>query len=54
MATKIPAAMKRLFADVFICKNCAKKIRTQATRILAGKVSCPRCHNTTFRTTRKK
>ena len=54
MATKIPAAQKRMFANVYICKNCTKKIRTQSTKILTGKVSCPRCDNKTFRTTRKK
>jgi len=54
MATKIPAAQKRLFGNVFICKNCAKKVRTQATRILVGKVKCPRCDNRTFRTIKRK
>lgn len=54
MATKIPAAQKRMFGDVFICKRCAKKIRSQSVRITAGKVKCPRCDNRSFRTIRKK
>ena len=54
MATKIPVAQKRLFQNVFICKKCQKKIRSQPVRINAGKVKCPRCDNRTFRTVRKK
>ncbi|MBI5804240.1 hypothetical protein HY450_03285 [Candidatus Pacearchaeota archaeon] len=54
MATKIPAAQKRMFQDVFVCKNCRKKIRSQAVRIIAGKVKCPRCNNYNFRPIKKK
>jgi Zn finger protein HypA/HybF involved in hydrogenase expression len=54
MATKIPVAQKRMFANVFVCKNCRKKIRTQAVRVLAGKVKCPRCDKRAFRAVRKK
>ena len=43
MATKIATAQKRLFQDVYVCKNCSKKIRTQAVKVLTGKVKCPRC-----------
>ncbi|MBX4212562.1 hypothetical protein KW787_03875 [Candidatus Pacearchaeota archaeon] len=54
MATKIPIAQKRLFANVFICKDCSKKIRTQAVRVIAHKVKCPRCGGHSFRPIRKK
>ncbi|MBX4196865.1 hypothetical protein KW805_04725 [Candidatus Pacearchaeota archaeon] len=54
MATKIPIAQKRLFANVFICKDCSKKIRTQAVRVISGKVKCPRCGGHSFRPIRKK
>jgi len=54
MATKILIAQKRLFQNVFICKNCSKKIRTQAVRVISKKVKCPRCKKTNFRTIRKK
>ncbi len=54
MATRIPAAQKRLFGNVFVCRNCAKKIRTQATRIIAKKVKCPRCSGKAFRAVKKK
>src|SRR3989338_5239631 len=39
---------------VFICKDCSKKIRTQAVRVIAGKVKCPKCGSHAFRPVRKK
>ncbi|HLC31689.1 MAG TPA: hypothetical protein VJK51_03400 [Candidatus Nanoarchaeia archaeon] len=54
MATKMPVAQKRLFGDVFICRDCNKKIRTQAVRIIAKKVRCPRCGCHNLRPVRKK
>lgn len=54
MATKIAVAQKRMFNDVFVCKNCNRKIRSQAVRIIAGNVSCPRCKSRSFRPIRKK
>jgi len=54
MATKIPAAQKRMFQDVFVCKKCSKKIRSQAVKITAGKIKCPRCDSRSFRPVRKK
>lgn len=54
MATKIPVAQKRMFEGVFVCRNCNKKIRSQAVRITAGKVKCPKCDSRAFRPIRKK
>ncbi|MBS3099059.1 hypothetical protein J4462_02510 [Candidatus Pacearchaeota archaeon] len=54
MATKIPVAQKRMFHDVFVCKNCNKKIRSQAVKIVAGKVKCSKCNKRAFRAIRKK
>lgn len=54
MATKIPVAQKRMFADAFVCKDCNRKIRTQAVRVIAGKIKCPGCHGHAFRPVRKK
>jgi len=54
MATKIAAAQKRMFHDVFVCRDCKKKIRSQSVRIVAGKVRCPRCGGRAFRPIRKK
>ncbi|MBI2451858.1 hypothetical protein HYV50_02135 [Candidatus Pacearchaeota archaeon] len=54
MATKIVAAQRRMFSDVFVCRNCNKKIRSQAVRINAGKVKCPKCNSGNFRPIKKK
>jgi len=54
MATKIAIAQKRLFGDVFICKKCNKKVRSQAVRIIAKKIKCPKCNSKSFRPVRKK
>ena len=54
MAAKIPIAQKRLFGDVFVCRDCSHKIRTQAVRVIAKKVKCPKCSSRTFRPVRKK
>jgi len=54
MAAKIPVAQKRMFQDVFVCKKCSKKIRSQAVRVTAGKVSCPRCKSRSLRPVKKK
>jgi len=54
MAAKIAVAQKRLFNNVFVCKNCSKKIRTQAVRVISKKIRCPRCGSHSFRPIRKK
>lgn len=54
MATKLPAAQKRMFENVFVCKDCSKKIKAQAVKILIGKIKCPRCNSRSFRHIRKK
>jgi len=54
MATKIPIAQKRLFHDVFVCRDCSKRIRTQPVRVIAKKVKCPTCGSRAFRPVRKK
>ncbi|MEK6844438.1 MAG: hypothetical protein AABX83_03365 [Nanoarchaeota archaeon] len=54
MATKIPVAQKRMFQNVFVCKDCNKKIRTQAARVLAKKVRCNRCYGHSFKPVRRK
>ena len=54
MGTKLAVAQKRMFTNVFICKNCSKKIRSQAVRIISGKVKCPKCNSRSFRPIKRK
>ena len=54
MATKIPETQNRLFKNVFICKRCKSKIKSDALKILAGKVKCRKCKGTAFRPIKRK
>jgi hypothetical protein len=51
---KIPEAMTRLYKNVFICKNCKTKVRSEARRIISGKVRCRKCNGKDFRAVKKK
>jgi ribosomal protein L40E len=54
MATKLAPTQKRLFTNVFVCKECSHKMRTDSVRILARKTKCRICGSKQFRTMRKK
>jgi len=54
MATKLPAAQKRLYKGVFICKNCGAKRRSDPKKIVLGKVRCRKCKKKVFRAIKKK
>jgi len=47
--SKIPAAQARLFKNVFVCKSCGQKMRTDALKVLAKKIKCRRCGKRNFR-----
>jgi len=51
---KFPEGQARKYRNVFICKKCSTKIRTQSMKITQGKVKCRRCHGKKFRSVRKK
>ncbi len=51
---KVVAAQNRLFKNIFVCKKCGGKIRTEARKILVGKVKCRKCGSRAFRPKRKK
>jgi len=54
MATKIPAAMARLYKNVFVCKNCSSKMRADARKIAEGTAKCRKCGGKKFRPISKK
>lgn len=54
MATKIPDAQRRLFKNIFICKNCSTRMRADPKKIAEGKVRCRKCKKRAFRQPRKK
>lgn len=51
---KIPEAQNRIFKNIFVCKKCGSKMRSDAQRILKGKVKCRKCDKTAFRPLKKK
>lgn len=51
---KIQEAQNRLFNNVFVCKNCSTKIRSDIQKILKGKVKCRKCNKRVFRPLKKK
>lgn len=51
---KIPAAQARLFKNIFVCKECKSKIRTDPLRVISGKVRCRKCKSNRLRPIRKK
>ena len=54
MATKLPAAQARLYHDMFVCKNCKAKLRSDPRKIIEQKVRCRKCLKKDFRPIRKK
>jgi len=54
MATKLPVTQARLFKNMFVCKNCKSKLRSDPRKILEGKVRCRKCLSKAFRPIRKK
>ena len=51
---KIAAAQARLFKNIFVCKNCKSRIRTEPIRVLSGKIRCRKCKSNALRPVRKK
>ena len=51
---KIAEATNRLFKNVFVCKKCGAKIRSDPQKILKGKVKCRKCKKKAFRPLKKK
>ncbi|MCH7568223.1 MAG: hypothetical protein IIA87_02270 [Nanoarchaeota archaeon] len=54
MATKIAAAQTRLYKNVFVCKNCGQKMRTDALKVISKKIKCRRCDKHVFRPIKSK
>ena len=54
MATKLPAAQARLYKNMFVCKNCKSKIRSDPRKIIEKKIRCRKCLKKDFRPIRRK
>jgi len=51
---KIPEAQNRLFKNIFICKGCKSKMKSNIQKVLKGKVKCRKCGKRAFRPIKKK
>ena len=49
MATKIPAAQARMYKNVFVCKNCGQKMKSDPLKVISKKLKCRRCQKKSFR-----
>ena len=51
---KFPEANARLHKDMFVCRKCKRKMRTNNMKVLQGKISCRKCGSKALRVVRKK
>ena len=50
---KFPEAQKRLFGNVYVCRNCKSKMRSNPQKINLGKQKCRKCGKKAFRPIKK-
>ena len=50
---RFPEAEKRMFERVFICHKCGAKLRTDRSRVKAGKAKCRKCKSKQLRAIHK-
>lgn len=46
---KFKEAIARLYTNVFVCRVCKSKIRTQPIKVRLGKVKCRKCNSRQLR-----
>lgn len=49
-----PEAEARLYKNVYICKQCERKVKVPVNKILANKGVCRKCSSNNLRPVRKK
>ncbi len=47
-------ATKRLFKNVFVCKACGQKMRSEPVRVISKKIICRKCGKKSFRPIKSK
>ncbi|MBI2662964.1 hypothetical protein HYX15_00330 [Candidatus Woesearchaeota archaeon] len=50
---KFPEASARLHQNIFVCKRCKTKIRSNIQKIMQRKITCRRCNSKAFRPIKK-
>jgi len=51
---KFPEAQERLFKNVFVCRKCKSKLRTDPAKVRKGKSRCRKCSSHALRPIKKK
>lgn len=51
---KLAPTQGRIFKNIFVCKNCKGKMRSDPLKILQGKIRCRKCNEKDFRPIKKK
>jgi formylmethanofuran dehydrogenase subunit E len=51
---KLAPTQARIFKNIFICKNCKRRVRAEPLKILNNKIVCRKCSEKDFRPIRKK
>lgn len=51
---KFPEAQARLYKNVFVCRRCKRKNRTDNMKVIAREVKCRYCNDKALRPVRKK
>ena len=54
MAEKIKEAQNRLFKNVYVCKKCKSKMKSDPQKVLKGKARCRKCKAPALRPLKKK
>jgi len=51
---KFPEAQARLYGNMFVCRKCKSRQRSQPQKVLQKKISCRKCGSKALRPVRKK
>ncbi len=51
---RFPEAEARMFHNIFVCKDCKRKIKAPVMKVLQHKIKCRKCDSKALRTLRKK
>lgn len=54
LMVKFPEAQVRMYKNVFVCRNCKSKIRSDNMKVIAKAVKCRKCNSKALRPVRKK
>jgi len=51
---KFPEAQARRFKNIFVCRRCKTKIKSESMKVIAGEIKCRKCKSKVLRPIKKK